>query len=165
MHTFTTNRKVTLWLFFGVPVLALVGAGILWARSNQNPTALTLAATRASFPLYEPTKLPQDYSLDESSLSLTSQAFLVTARDGKDNVLIITQTPVPSDFDFESFYKTRFVGMQDAQSIYGRGKVGILDGSITGSLVTDSTWVLVKGPEEISANDMIQIILSLEPLR
>lgn len=165
MHTFTENRKVTLWLSFGILVLALIAAGLLWARSGQSPGALTRAATRASFPLYEPAQLPKDYKLEEPSLSLTSQALLFTARDSKDNVLIFTQTPVPSDFDFESFYKTRFVGIQDAQSIFGRGKVGILDGSLTGSLVTDSTWVLIKGPEEMSANNMIQIISSLKPIR
>lgn len=149
----------------GGAVLIAAGGYITYAKFINTPSIVSQAAEKSMFPLYSPTFLPQGYALNNNSSSLTSQAYLVTAENQDGKTLIFTQMPVPAEYDFESFYKSRLTGAQDAYSVYGRGKVGILDGSLTGSLVTDSTWVLVKGPEEISANDMIQIILSLEPLR
>lgn len=90
---------------------------------------------------------------------------LITATDATGHNIIFTQQPVPKEFDFETFYTKQFVGSRDISSIYGRGKTGILDTVTTGSLVTDSTWIIVKGTENLPANDMETIIKGLKPVR
>lgn len=86
----------------------------------------------------------------------------MTASKSSDKTIILTQQPVPAQFDFESFYDKQFDGAQDVSSIYGRGKAGILNGTMSGSLVTDSTWIIITGPEDLPANDMKLIIERLK---
>lgn len=143
----------------------LIGGWLLWQNCQKEASPFNQAVKNSTFPIYTPTKLPEGYMIDQTSISLTSQALLFTAKsqDGA-STLIFTETPVPAEYDFESFYKTRFVGAQDVTSLYGRGKIGIMDGMMSGSLATDSTWILVKGPENLPANEMKSIIEKLKPV-
>lgn len=154
-------------------VLAVAGVGLvtalllgyfLWYALSQTPSAIREAATRATFPLYEPTQLPNGYSIDAASVSLTSEALLFTASNKTGEKLVFTQTPVSQGFDFESFYKEQYVGMQDVQSIYGRGTTGVISNAMSGSLVTTSTWVLVTGTKDMAANTMASVIQNLKPV-
>lgn len=148
-----------------VVIVILTTVGIVaWHKMSGGSSVLREQSQLSTFPLYEPTYLPEGYSLDESSISLTSQAMLMTAQNTKGDVIIFTENPTPKGYDYDSFYESRYSGIQDAPSIYGRGKAGIIDGAMSGSLVTDSTWILIKGSENLPAKDMKQIINSLKPL-
>lgn len=146
-------------------VLCVVVIAALWWRFSEAPTVFETIAKEATFPIYEPVWLPAGYHVDESSVSLTAQALLFTASNYQAEKIIVTQTPVPKSYDFESFYEAQMSGVQDAQSIYGRGKVGLLDEVVTGSLVTDSTWLLLKSHSSFSADDMKKIISSMRPVQ
>ena len=159
------KKFILIVLAVAATLVLLIGGWLLWQNCQKEASPLNQAVNNSTFPIYTPTELPAGYAIDESSISLTSQALLFTAKsqDGS-NTIIFTQTPVPAEYDFESFYKTRFVGAQDVSSLYGRGKIGIMDGMMAGSLATDSTWILVKGPENLPANEMKSIIEKLKPL-
>lgn len=137
---------------------------IIQRNTTTKPTVMQQAADRATFPLYTPSSLPEGYTLDQASLSLTKEALLVTARNQNGERIIFTEQPVPTEFDFESFYKKQFVGAQDVTSIYGRGQAGILDSTMSGSLVTDSTWVIIKGPPNLPLKDMETVVGGLKPV-
>lgn len=156
------KRRIALISIAAAILILLAGAYYLW---HMKSSPLQKIANVSTFPIYAPTELPGGYAIDESSISLTGQALLFTAtsQDGS-QTLIFTQTPVPAEYDFESFYKTSFVGAQDAPSLYGRGNIGILDGVMSGSLVTDSTWVIIKGPKDLPANAMTEIVQALKPV-
>lgn len=146
-------------------ITALTGSAVFaWYTLTQKPSLLQSAAEQATFPLYDPTKLPRGYALDQDSLSMTRQAMLLAARDANGHAIIITEQPIPKEFDFEAFYNKQLVGAQDITSIYGRGKAGIFDGEMSGSLVTDSTWIIIKGPKDTPAIDMKLIIEGLKPV-
>lgn len=146
-------------------IFAVAAGALLLFRQLNEPSPLESAANHATFPIFDIKTLPEGYEIDEASISLTSQALLIVAKNNKDKTIIITQTPVPKKFDYDSFYDDRFIGIQDAQSIYGRGKMELLDNAMTGSLVTDSTWIIIKAPEGFPAKDMLQIIASIKPTR
>lgn len=150
-------------ILFAVIIALISIVFLLWVQNN-NPSPLSKLSEQSTFPIYQPGSLPSGYTIDESSISLTSQALLFTAKSKEgDQTLIFTETPVPAEYDFESFYKTRFIGAQDVSSLYGRGKVGIMDNMMAGSLATDSTWILVKGPENLPASEMVFVIERLKP--
>lgn len=154
-------------------VLAVAGVGLvtalllgyfLWYAPNHTPSVLHDAASKAAFPLYEPSALPDGYVIDPESISLTSEALLFSASNNKGEKLIFTETPVSQEFDFESFYKEQYVGMQDVQSVYGRGTIGVIDNAMSGSLVATSTWVLVTGTKDMASSTMADVIRNLKPI-
>lgn len=147
-----------------VLLTAFMAAMLIWTRHDDFSSSIRQAANQAAFPIYSPTQLPEGFTIDEGSVSLTTEVLLFTAKNTQGDTLIFTENPVPKDFDFESFYNKQFVGAQNISSIYGRGQAGILDNVMSGSLVTDSTWIIIKGPENLPAKDMEMIIKGLKPL-
>lgn len=160
----TRKAKVVLAVAGVGFVTALLLGYFLWYAPNHTPPVLHDAASKAAFPLYEPSALPDGYVIDPDSVSLTSDALLFSASNNKGEKLIFTETPVSQEFDFESFYKQQYVGMQDVQSIYGRGTTGVINTVMSGSLVTTSTWVLITGSKDMPASSMVTVIKNLKPV-
>lgn len=159
------TKKTRVIIAVCIVVAALgVGGFFVFKAIRPSASAVQLVADQAAFPIYEPSVLPAGYTIDPGSVSLTSQALLFSASNAKGTKLVFTETPVSQGFDFESFYKAQYVGMQDVQSIYGRGTTGVINGVMGGSLVTTSTWVLVTGTKDMPSSTMASIIQGLKPI-
>ena len=158
------TKKTIGIMFTLLAVIASLICCVVWYQKNTTPPKLKQAAAKASFPIYSPNTLPEGYALDDLSVSLSSQALVMALKKSGGGTVSITQTPVPQNFDYESFYKSQITGEQEAPSIYGRGKVGLIDDDMSGSLVTDSTWIIIKSTAEMSAQDMKNIVSGLKPI-
>lgn len=96
---------------------------------------------------YIPGWLPGTYEIDKDSFSRQEgQVFVFSATDKDRNRLFFSEQPVPKNFDFDRFYKTKVmdpIKLENVpyESVYARtivGKAFIL------SIKAENTWIMMS---------------------
>lgn len=147
--------------------LALISVGVfivistilfftIGRRSSPIPVDIQSGAT---FPLYYPDALPEGYSIDNSSFSLSDAAliFSISYSDGKKK-LHVSEQPKPITLNLDEFYAKRFISPETSFTAGNRIVVGSLASVKTASVVYDDvTWILIKAPNGIEQETLRQI--------
>lgn len=153
---------ISLVIVFVVAIIA-TGGIIIYRRSNPSNPLPAAITSQVTFPLYYPAKLPPGFVFDQGSASATPQVvtFSVSHHDGKK--LIVSQQPVPPDFDFENFYLNSLFGAKEVITPLGKAVIGQIKDATFASIVTDRTWVIINAPAGLPADQMEQLIKSFAP--
>ncbi len=122
-------------------------------------------AQRAKSAIYLPSKLPGNYTIEESSFSIQEdEVILFKATDGVDGRIVFTEQARPKEFDFDSFYNSE---MKDPKTLEGTPFISVLgktkdDKTQFMSVVTDETWLLISTQSPISEENFLSIARSLQ---
>ncbi len=156
------SRK-TLWVagVLLVAVILVTGWSILSPRESKIPSfSDKLSGINVGFPLYYPSNLPSGYSFGNGTISNASGIVLFTAANTKGQKIAFTEQQKPTNYDFSSLS-----GTDEFNTPLGKGYVEDFDTRTTGSLVSDKTWIIVNTVSPIGADDMKQILNSLQPAK
>lgn len=118
------------------------------------PENITNAVT---FPLYFPADLPKkvDFPGPEAFSAQNQVVTYYFNYDGKH--ISVSEQPRPLSFDFNKFNFQQIAGSKEIVTRSGKAVAGSLGGITTVSLVTDKTWVLVRGDSDIPAATIEQL--------
>ena len=150
-------------LIASVLVVLVAGAGIgMYVYSTSDPIPKSVSS-QVNFPLFYPTALPQQWTLDKSSFDADPNAKIVSyVLNGPSGNLNITIQSAPKSFDFNNFYTKRLSGTLQFLTPLGQGAVGKAIGTnqLVGSLVTSSSWVLASPSSSGVTQANIQFVLT-----
>jgi hypothetical protein len=124
----------------------------------RTPAAVVKAAHQVSFPVYYPGQLPSGYVLDESAVSSTSEAVVFSVKNTiTGNQLVVSEQAKPPQFDFDDFYRSQMSKVDHIATSVGDGATGSAGEWYMGSVVTNRSWIIIKGPT--TAGDQIKEFL------
>jgi hypothetical protein len=154
--------------FLGMATMLLVaGIGGAWLTLGRSSAAVgsipseILAA--ADFPLYYPETLPKGYAADPSSFSIGKDVVTYAFTYGDEDKLAVSLQPIPSAFDFDTFYQKTMGGAVTLKTETGMARIGPMNGIQTISLVADKTWILITAPNGAANKDLVSIASALRP--
>jgi hypothetical protein len=151
--------------------LILAGGGgfaywrlFVWQPAVVDPFSAKLAASM-QFPLYYPTRLPNGFRIDKTSVTVPQAGVAVFTIVGPHNEkLYMSEEARPTTFDIGGFYK-KFSGLRTANMSYGEIAVGRINNGATeiGSLAfaTNKTWVLTNTSASIPLGQLVTMLKSL----
>lgn len=154
------RRRLRVVLILFVLLLAAGAAGY-WYKSNMlsSPIPANIRAS-VNFPLIYPTKLPSGYHLDNTSFSSSGGVVLYSAQNGPGNKIAFTVQQRPSGFDFNNFYKQGLTDPSTFDTSLGQAALGTANGRPLGSLLTDTSWLLVSSASKSVQSDDLRLILN-----
>lgn len=138
-------------IIIAVVTLLVIGIGIfayikLIPQKIVIPQEIKKENAEKKLTEYIPGWLPGTYQIDQDSFSRQDgQVFVFSATDKERNRLFFSQQPIPKDFDFERFYKTKVIGPVKLEnvpfeSVYAKAVVG---GATILSIKTENTWIMM----------------------
>lgn len=131
----------------------------LWLTSFGGTITIPDSVTQSTkSAIYIPSKLPGNYTLDETSFSIQEgEVLLFRATDGAGGRIAFTQQPSPpADFDFQNFYKEQLQDPKTLSNVPFPSVVGkaLNQETIMISIVTPETWVIASTSSPLSNEDM-----------
>jgi hypothetical protein len=144
-------------------LLVAIGLGIFYEFIVSHDPIPKSIISEVNFTLYYPTALPQSWKLDKSTIYADpSDKVVGYVLRGPNGNLNISIQPVPSSFDFNSFYTKRLSNTVQFLTPLGQGAIGEPLGAnqLVGSLVTTSSWVLGSPSSNKVTQSDIQFVLS-----
>jgi len=131
----------------------------------QSPIPKSISS-QVHIPLYYPSTLPAGLTVDKNSFRVPAPDVVVFAIQSPDGRLSVSEQamPGPGKLNINDFLKTNVLDSVASLSTLGQVTIGHLaDGTRFGSLVTGS-WIIVVGPQQVTANDVRDIINAMSPV-
>lgn len=154
------------WKKIALAIIGLLilsgGAGtvwLIWGRNAQISVIPQSVRQAVNFPLLEPQSLPVGFGVDSTSFQSTAAVVTYAITYANDKKLIVSEQPVPVDFDFETFY-AQFEGRKDLISATGQTVLGRFEDADMASTVDHDTWVLIRAPYGIDATALESVVQS-----
>ena len=136
----------------------------IWHPLDRHDVIPANIRQAVDFPLYQPTWLPEGFIVDSQSFDVTSQVVTFTVSNSQTrSKLIFTEQPKPAQFDFNSFYDEQLTEKRSLTSPSGQATIGLFEGSLFASVLTDRTWVLIRvpGSQELTQFERVLQYLTL----
>ncbi len=108
-------------------------------------------ANAVIFPLYFPADLPKKVSFPGPEAFSAQNQVVTYYFNYDDKHISVSEQPRPLSFDFDKFNFQQIAGSKEILTRSGKAVAGSISGITTVSLVTDKTWVLVRGDNDIPA--------------
>ncbi len=142
-------------------VLLVVAGGSLLISLRPTPSPIPRSIReQAGYPLYYPTELVGDYRIDRGSMSLSSQIVSFVAKDTSGHTMNFTLQPRPRDFDYASFYNKSLLHSFVFAAPEGQAAIGKGDQLMIGSLLSDTTLVLISGDSSQLTSGELQTVIT-----
>ncbi len=156
-HIQFTRKKLLLSAVVCVVAATSITA-ILFFTGSRQPLIPAEYSNSASFEIFAPQPLPDDYILDVESLKYESATLLFTIYDTSGNKINFSEQTIPAEFNFDSFYSailkdsrkldnTPFASTQGTDS----------NGDKTLSIEAGKTWVVANAKASTSDKTLQQI--------
>src|SRR5688572_21967975 len=131
------------WFFMAALGLLLIAASVAWALLQ--PTGTTIVpvamARRVSFPVYQPTWLPEGFSVKQESFDATQQVLTFAIKDTAVTRLVFTEQPKPALEQINGFYTQQLSEVRTLPIEKGEVTLGQFEGMPIAAVATDKTWI------------------------
>jgi hypothetical protein len=162
-QTIGGHRLKKRWIILFAIVVALASL-IAWLYLNaRGNTPLDSYAQKVSFPLYYPSKLPPDYTVDTKSISVDGGLIIykLTSTTQKP-ALVFTEQALPPNFD-----GNKMIGKNAAALAVPTGTLYDVQAGQQGKyiLTTDQTLIFVNAASKPDTETINSMMLSLQKIR
>jgi hypothetical protein len=163
-----TRRKLwALALIFAALIafaLGILGAQLFGRPAVKVPEAV---ANKVTFPIYLPSELPGNFTLNADSFSFQEGALIYKATDSTGATIAFTEQARKPDFDFAGFYSVQIKEPETLSNVPWPSVFGKARGSNASilSVVADETWLFVSTLAPLTAEDMQTIAGGLKLYR
>lgn len=162
-HRRPKKRRLLKFFIFFLVLAALAGGGFVAYQKyhTKNPFSADIQQN-ASIDLLYPAKLPAGYTVDPASILQTNGILTYNAKKGTQK-LVFTLQKTPTAFDFNTFYKQQIANNHSYSTQFGTAVIGQNSNRSLGSLVDDSTWLLLTtNSSRVSQDDMSLVLTHLK---
>lgn len=152
----TKPKRKKLYIALVLVFIVAVSAGVYYylTRIQNNPIPASVQSA-VSLPLYYPEKLPEGFSLDRNSYSVSGGIVSFHAVNQQNQKLIFTIQPRPPTFDFSTFYQKGLSGTEQFTTPVGQAAIGKAQTKLIGNLVTETSWIIVSSDtDELDSDDL-----------
>ncbi len=133
-------------LLFGAWFVLTILVGILiWWRISNRP--FFPATIKASYPLYYPTKVPKDFTLDKSKFLSTKDSVIYSFKSKSGQVITISQQAKPGNFDLAKFGAQNLTAPTQFLTPFGTVAVGKFQNGAAAVVLTSQTLVFINAPK------------------
>lgn len=159
------NRKVKIWLVIaGVMLVTSVGVYVFVSLASERQTSRLfgnkLSVNTLKTELFYPSKLPENYEVDENSLSQGGGAITYQAKDSGQIIFFSIQQSPPDTSDIDNVLENKV----SAQWGYGQAYFGKLGDRQAAVLKTSSTLVLINTPGGLPSSEISRLIDGIKPV-
>jgi hypothetical protein len=155
------------WVVIGLALVTLAGlgvkAGMLLADNNTNALIPAEARANASFPLYQPSPLPDGYTIKAGGVRYANPPGMLTipieAVSG--HQMVMTQQALPKALTFEEL---RGQG-KTIEGVPGEAAVSNVEGRNVASMITrDRKTLIILNTTNATEDELVRVMKSLKPL-
>lgn len=145
-------------------VLATI-AGLTWFKLVQTKPSLPPdLKDQVRFTYFLPHKLPQDYSVQQTSYAYNQGVLIYRVTGPKNVTILVTQQPEPGNFDighFQNILKDKL----GVETSYGTAYVGKSENIKIGSLVAGGSWLFMSAPPTTDSQILKTILQHIYKLK
>jgi len=145
-------------VFLLAVTLVAIG-GFIWfyyQGKSDSPFSKELV-TSVDFILYYPAAgLPDGYYLDRDSIRYEQGLVLYQVKHETKGTVSVTQQSKPANYDFSTLSDDNKFIVEAGEAI-----VGVGDGFSSGSIINDTSWILLRTSETVPTSDLETIMKSL----
>ena len=142
------NGALLLIIGFGViGYFQLKGRDASQSGTNDKSVFSSQLVAATNFPLYQPSWLPQGYSIETASITQPQEGVVVfNLTNAAGNKIYISEAARSETYDYGGFFN-RIEKNAQFKAKLGQAVVGYVDGekTVIGSLVSEKTWIIVNG--------------------
>lgn len=130
-------------------------------RSPQENPIPDSVEQQVDYTLYYPAKLSSDFHFDE--IAFDEETKVVTYKYSSDEKSVFfSLQKKPEDLNYEEFRNTQMTGVREVKTPIGTAYAGTLQNQTIGSILTDTTWILMTAGPGTTIDDLEQASKSLE---
>jgi hypothetical protein len=157
-----THRKRT-WIFITAIALFLLAAGAVWIASRPTRAVIvpTAMARRVSFPVYQPTWLPESFLVNHESFDATRQVLTFAIKDRAVTRLVFTEQPKPAPEQINAFYAQQLSEVRTVPTEKGEITLGRFEGMSLAGITTEKTWILIRAVAAIEDANLQKVAESI----
>jgi hypothetical protein len=146
-------------IIVSIVLAAILTLGFSLLQHKKSDPVPNNVKKSSTLPVYYPANLPVGYSIKSSTFSSSVAVITYFAEDNKNNRIIFSiQKPLSTE-EQKDFDKRVLEDRVEVLSNVGKAAIGKVNGHITGSLVTDKSWILVTtSSNQISKSDMANLL-------
>jgi hypothetical protein len=155
-------RKKTDWrvvIILGISLLVLIGFIGASAINKKPAIPKQLVGAAVGFRLYYPKQLPTRLQVMNNSIRVNDQAVIFQVQDTSGKRASITEQHKPPNFDFDSLSAGKKFTTANGEAI-----INTNDNITTASLVTDSTWILIRSDSGFPTQSVEDVVNALSSL-
>jgi hypothetical protein len=151
--------KKAWWLLAAGFVGIVVGIFLQNTPKDMVKSELLRHKVAYGFAVLYPRSLPDNYTVTLVSASKDDGVILLSVKTDSGKMISVSQQKKPREFDF-----TSLKGTTEQLTEQGQLKIAVDDNTTTASLVTDTSWVLLRTQDRIDTQVVEDLARSLEPL-
>lgn len=157
---------------FGRRNVLMVAAGMIvilgsvitaYSLFNQPIKIPSEVRERVLFPIYLPSSLPQDFTIDKDSYDTRQNVLIFSAVSEHGDRLTFSEQPKPTDFDINAFHQR---SLKNAKSLSGTPFTSVLGDTENGgkllSVQAEGTWILVSSKSAQATEDLTLVAKKLQ---
>lgn len=161
-HGVKNSKKwLRLTIITALVLASAAGAWFYYQKNNTSPLPKSIIAS-ANFSLYFPTKLPDGYTLDKSSVKKDGDLVFYNFVKNNSTVFVSLQAKPPIAPDFQKLIDG--LGFKKLDAPAGTGVLGINIDKPTAILLTNTTLITVYATKDVASDIVVQIMQNLVSL-
>ena len=162
-----SKRQKLLFTFTVLGVIAAIGIGFLVWKSQTTPkfTLPSTVSNKLLFTPYIPTKFPDKFVLDSTSVT-THEGALFFSMKNSATTITFSEQALPKNYELNTFYDSTIadpqrLSVKDGTAVYG--KTYNNKGNIISYATPDNTWIILMSEGTVSKVTPTLLLNSLEP--
>lgn len=154
------SKKLIIILF----LIILLAAGFIFWQTRETSTPVPANfQVKTEFTMYYPKTLPDDFEYDEIAQDDETRVVTYSIASG-DRKLYFSLQSKPDDFDLEAFNSEKITGGRTFETKIGPLTTGVFENQTVGSIIADSTWILITAGPGTSLDDIENVGKSMKQL-
>ncbi|HSW80706.1 MAG TPA: hypothetical protein VLG47_08055 [Candidatus Saccharimonadales bacterium] len=153
------RRRILFWSVIGVLIVISAVSGFLLWKFSPKPAISSSIQKEAGYPLYYPNPLPNNYTLDKSSIKYSNGIVSYTLSNGGKKITILEQTAPQQQLDLQNM-----AGFYSLPSKNGQTVSGIVAGKPVVIVNTSTTLVNITADDKSQVKTINNLATSLSQL-
>lgn len=155
------KRRIFKKALIVVVILIILGSAALLAYPKkkvlQNPLNPGIKSS-VSYNLYYPTKLPEGYKVDTTTIVVKNNTLAYAATKGNTRI-VFTEQALPAAFDFKAFNQKYITEAQQFHTIYGPAIMGFNQGRLLASTTSSNSWLILSSNSASVTGGELRLIM------
>ena len=144
-------------------LLAIIGGAVYWQTREESTPVPASFQVSTNFTMYYPASLPEGFEYDEIAHDKETGVVTYSIASG-DRKLYFSLQSKPDGFDLDGFNNEKITGGRNFDTKIGQLTTGVFENQTVGSIIANSTWVMITAGPGTSLDDIENVGKSMKQL-